>query len=44
SNFDAAADPTVTLDQASQLLSGLLFLNFANDNAWLFLNPRAAHP
>lgn len=44
SNFDSAADPTVTLDQASQLLSGLLFLNFANDNAWLFLNPRAVHP
>ena len=44
SKFDAAADPAITLDQASQLLSGLLFLNFANDDAWLFLNPRASHP
>lgn len=43
-NFDPGADPAVTLDQGSQLLSGLLFLNFANDHSWLFLNPRAVHP
>ncbi len=42
--FDSGADPAVTLDRASQLLSGLLFLNFTNERAWLFLNPRAQHP
>jgi hypothetical protein len=42
--FDTKADATVTLDQASQLISGLLFLNFNNEHAWLYLNPRAQHP
>lgn len=41
--LDASADPTVTLDEASQLLSGLLFLNFTDGNSWFFLNPRAKH-
>ncbi|MBX9645530.1 MAG: hypothetical protein K2X57_00565 [Xanthobacteraceae bacterium] len=44
SKLDPAADPTLSLDQAAQLLSGILFLNFANDKSWLFLNPRAARP
>lgn len=43
SKFDAGADQAVTLDEASQLLSGLLFVNFTDDNSWLFLNPRAKH-
>jgi hypothetical protein len=44
SKLDPGADPTVTVDQAAQLLSGILFLNFADDKSWLFLNPRAANP
>ncbi|MGY3236661.1 hypothetical protein ACVMAJ_003551 [Bradyrhizobium sp. USDA 4448] len=44
SKFDAGADSNVTLDEASQLLSGLLFLNFTDGNSWFFLNPRAKHP
>jgi len=40
--FDRRADKT-PLNEASKLLSGILFVNFENDEAWLFLNPRAKH-
>ena len=40
--FDPKAS-SVSLEDASQLLSGLLFLNFNNDHAWFFANPRAKH-
>lgn len=31
------------LSQASQLLSGILFLNFYKNETWLYLNPNATH-
>ncbi len=42
--FDSRAAANVSVGVASHLLSGLLFINIDNDDAWLFLNPRATHP
>jgi hypothetical protein len=43
-NHDAQVALGVSLSDASSLLSGLLFINLdAEEEAWLFLNPRAAN-
>ena len=33
-----------TVQDASALLSGLMFLNLESDDAYIYLNPRATHP
>jgi hypothetical protein len=41
--FDRKVAQGMQIAQAAKLISGLLFLNLDNDDAWLFLNPRATH-
>ena len=42
--FDKKVPSGILLSEASRLLSALLFINIDNDEAALFLNPRATHP
>ena len=43
--FDGAVASSVTIADASKLLSGLLFIDLDKQaSGWLFLNPRATHP
>jgi len=42
--YDSQASPQFTLGNASSMLSALLFINLDKDeDAWMFLNPRAAN-
>jgi hypothetical protein len=41
--FDHKVAPGVTVADAAQLISGLMFINLDSDETWLFLNPRARH-
>jgi len=40
---DSQTSPELTVSDAAKLVSALLFINLDNDEAWLFLNPRALH-
>jgi len=42
--FDDKVAPIISIADAARLISGLLFINLDNDEALLFLNPRATHP
>ena len=42
--FDSQTASGIQLGDASRLLSALLFINIDNDDACLYLNPRARHP
>ena len=43
STFDSRVARGVSVADAAELLSGLLFINLSNDDSHLFLNPRAKH-
>lgn len=44
SQYDPRIAPGVTVADAAKLVSGLMFINLdSDDDAWLFLNPRADH-
>jgi len=40
---DSQTSPGLKVADAAKLVSALLFINLDNDEAWLFLNPRAEH-
>jgi hypothetical protein len=45
SQYDRKVGPSVTVADATKNLSSLMFINLdKEDDAWLFLNPRATHP
>ena len=42
-HFDNKVMSNISIGDAAKLISGLLFLNLDNDDAWMFLNPRATN-